>query len=147
MITDRGWRGYSPHVDAVSQPKAGPGRRTLQHRANEPDGHPRLHAVRQQRGVRSLSDDEAIALVRVYRQCIAPGKTLIVGAGRESAYTTAEFVLHAADAGADYVSVVTPHYFPKMRRTPRSAPFTRMWPTAHPSRFCSTACRATRMAW
>lgn len=63
---------------------------------------------------RSLSDDEAIALVRVYRQCIAPGKTLIVGAGRESAYTTTEFVLRAADAGADYVSVVTPHYFPKM---------------------------------
>ncbi len=60
---------------------------------------------------RSLSDDESVELLKTYRRYMAPDKTLIAGAGRDSAYSTVEFIKRAADAGADYVSVVTPHYF------------------------------------
>lgn len=60
---------------------------------------------------RAVDDDETIALIKTYRKYLAPDKTLIAGAGRDSAYYTAELVKQVADAGADYVSVVTPHYF------------------------------------
>ena len=60
---------------------------------------------------RAVDDEETIALIKTYRKYLAPDKTLIAGAGRDSAYYTAEMVKRVADAGADYVSVVTPHYF------------------------------------
>lgn len=60
---------------------------------------------------RAVDDDETVALIKTYRKYLAPDKTLIAGAGRDSAYYTVETVKRVADAGADYVSVVTPHYF------------------------------------
>ncbi|MEN6634841.1 MAG: dihydrodipicolinate synthase family protein [Clostridiaceae bacterium] len=60
---------------------------------------------------RAVDDDETTALIKTYRKYLAPDKTLIAGAGRDSAYYTVEAVKRVADAGADYVSVVTPHYF------------------------------------
>jgi 4-hydroxy-2-oxoglutarate aldolase len=60
---------------------------------------------------RSLSDEEALAVVKLIAQKKAAGKTLMVGTGRESAWATIEFTKRAADAGADFASVLTPHYY------------------------------------
>ncbi len=63
-----------------------------------------------------LSDQEGLELVRVARPRIPSNKTMIVGAGRESAYTCVEFIRKIADLGADYALVGTPCYF-KARMT------------------------------
>lgn len=60
---------------------------------------------------RAVNDEETVALIKTYREHLSPDKTLIAGAGRDSAYYTVEMVKRVADAGADYVSIVTPHYF------------------------------------
>ncbi|HML69055.1 MAG TPA: dihydrodipicolinate synthase family protein [Clostridia bacterium] len=60
---------------------------------------------------RAINDAESVKLIQTVRACLSPDKTLIAGAGRDSAYYTVETVKMIADAGADYVSVVTPHYF------------------------------------
>lgn len=59
----------------------------------------------------SLSDSESLAVIKTVKKAMAPGKTLIAGVGRESAYNTVEFAKAAADLGTDYASVLTPHYF------------------------------------
>jgi len=59
----------------------------------------------------ALSDSESLAVVKTVRKAMTPGKTLIAGVGRESAYNTVEFAKACADIGIDYASVLTPHYF------------------------------------
>jgi 4-hydroxy-2-oxoglutarate aldolase len=60
---------------------------------------------------RSLSDEESLEIIRVTRKCAAPGKVIMAGAGRESAYQTVEFIKRLADVGINYASLLTPHYF------------------------------------
>lgn len=60
---------------------------------------------------RSLVEGESLEMVRLIRSLTPSSKSLLVGAGRESAYSAAEFSKKAADLGADFVSVLTPFYF------------------------------------
>jgi 4-hydroxy-2-oxoglutarate aldolase len=60
---------------------------------------------------RSLTDEEALEVVRLIAKRRDPAKTLMVGTGRESAYATIEFTKKAADAGAEFASVLTPYYY------------------------------------
>lgn len=60
---------------------------------------------------RALSDDECIEVIKTVKKAAAPGKTLMIGTARESAYSTVEFTKRAADVGIDYASVLTPHYY------------------------------------
>ncbi len=60
---------------------------------------------------RSLVEGESLEMVQLIRKLTPSSKTLVVGAGRESAYSAAEFSKKAADLGADFVSVLTPFYF------------------------------------
>jgi len=62
---------------------------------------------------RSLTDDEALSVVKIIAGAKDPDKTLMVGTGRESAYATIEFTKRAADLGIDFASVLTPHYYAK----------------------------------
>ena len=59
----------------------------------------------------SLTDDEAIKIITVYRQYKASSKTLVVGAARESTKTTVEFIKRIADTDVDFVTILPPHYF------------------------------------
>ncbi len=63
-----------------------------------------------------LSDQEKLLLVKEARPRIVNGKTMIVGAGRESTRLCTEFIRKIADQGADYALVGTPCYF-KARMT------------------------------
>lgn len=60
---------------------------------------------------RSLTDEEALRLVEIIAKKRAKDKTLIVGAGRESAWATIEFIKKIAEYEIDFASVITPHYF------------------------------------
>ena len=60
---------------------------------------------------RSLVEGESLDMIKLIRKLTPSDKTLIVGAGRESAYSAAEFSKKAADLGVDFVSVLTPFYF------------------------------------
>ncbi len=60
---------------------------------------------------RSLVEGESLELVKLLRRLTPSSKALLVGAGRESAYSAAEFSKKAADLGADFVSILTPFYF------------------------------------
>jgi 4-hydroxy-2-oxoglutarate aldolase len=60
---------------------------------------------------KSLTDEEAIKVVDVIRENKARDKILMVGTGRESAWGTIEFTKKVAERGADFASVLTPHYF------------------------------------
>ena len=62
---------------------------------------------------RSLNDAEALKIVDTVVRCKNPKKVLIVGAARESTFTTLEFIDRLADIGADYVAILPPHYFVK----------------------------------
>lgn len=62
---------------------------------------------------KSLTDDEALKVVEVVMKYKSKDKVLIVGTGRESAYATIEFTKKVADLGANFASVITPHYFAK----------------------------------
>jgi 4-hydroxy-2-oxoglutarate aldolase len=62
---------------------------------------------------RSLTDDEALSVVKIIAGAKGSDKTLMVGTGRESAYATIEFTKRAADLGIDFASVLTPHYYAK----------------------------------
>ena len=59
---------------------------------------------------RSLSDDESIEVTKVFAKTKGP-KTLMVGTGRESTRETIAFTNRVADLGADFASIITPHYF------------------------------------
>ena len=60
---------------------------------------------------RSLVESESLEMVKLLRRLTPSSKALLVGAGRESAYSAAEFSKKAADLGADFVSILTPFYF------------------------------------
>lgn len=62
---------------------------------------------------RSLSDEEALAVIQAAAEVKAPDKILIAGVGRESLYQTLAFIRRVADArtAVDYLSVLTPGYF------------------------------------
>ncbi len=78
-----------------------------------------------------LSDEEKLQLVREARPRIPAGKTLIVGAGKESTRLCIEFVKKVADLGADYALIGTPCYF-KVRMTDDSL-FAHFWSVADDS--------------
>lgn len=63
----------------------------------------------------SLEEDEKLALVRAARR-VAPDRFLLVGTGMESTRATIALGRRVADAGADAVLVLTPHYY-KSRMT------------------------------
>ena len=62
---------------------------------------------------RSLTDEESIKIIDVYKKYIAPEKTLIAGVMRESAKATIEFIKKIADKGVDFATILAPHYFVK----------------------------------
>ncbi|MDR2479768.1 MAG: dihydrodipicolinate synthase family protein [Treponema sp.] len=62
---------------------------------------------------RSLTGDESIKVIKTIARTKSADKTLMAGTGRESAWATIEFTKKAADAGADFASVLTPHYYAK----------------------------------
>jgi 4-hydroxy-2-oxoglutarate aldolase len=62
---------------------------------------------------RSLGDDESLEVIRLVARAKSPDKTLMAGTGRESAWATIEFTKKAADAGAEFASVLSPHYYAK----------------------------------
>ena len=66
---------------------------------------------------RSLSDEEALAVIQAAAEVKAPDKILIAGVGRESLYQTLAFIRRVADArtAVDYLSVLTPGYFKNLR--------------------------------
>ncbi|WP_434640473.1 dihydrodipicolinate synthase family protein [Thermoanaerobacterium thermosaccharolyticum] len=63
---------------------------------------------------KSLTDDESLKVIELIAKNKSFDKTLIAGVGRESAYATIEFIKKVADLGVDFVSILTPNYFPKM---------------------------------
>lgn len=66
--------------------------------------------------MRSLSDAEALRVIETAVSALPKEMTLIVGVGRESLYSTLEFIrqLEPVIDRVDYLSVLTPNYFPKL---------------------------------
>lgn len=60
---------------------------------------------------RALTDEESLRIIGVYDSEAAAEKTLIVGAGRESAKATLEFIDQIADKRVDYATLLPPQYF------------------------------------
>jgi 4-hydroxy-2-oxoglutarate aldolase len=60
---------------------------------------------------RSLTDEESVKIIEVYRRTMGKGKTLIAGVGRESAKITIEFIKRIADKGVDFATILPPYYF------------------------------------
>ncbi len=58
-----------------------------------------------------LEEDEKIAVLETARAAIPEHMTMIVGTGQHSTQATINFTRRAAQNGADYALVVTPHYF------------------------------------
>jgi len=58
-----------------------------------------------------LDADESTAVIRAVREAMAPGMTLIAGAGRESTRDTIRACRAAAEGGAEAVLVITPGYY------------------------------------
>ncbi|MGA2545851.1 MAG: dihydrodipicolinate synthase family protein [Rectinemataceae bacterium] len=63
----------------------------------------------------SLSDDEQLAVVQVFMEN-RKDKIVMVGVSRESTKSTIEFSKKVIDLGADYLSILPPHYFPKLMK-------------------------------
>jgi 4-hydroxy-2-oxoglutarate aldolase len=61
---------------------------------------------------KSLTESEKIEIVKLFVR-VKKDKVLMVGTGCESTKETIEFTNKAADLGADFASVITPHYFAK----------------------------------
>lgn len=61
---------------------------------------------------KSLTDSEKTEIVKLFVR-LKGGKVLMVGTGCESTRETIEFTNRVADLGADFASIVTPHYFAK----------------------------------
>jgi 4-hydroxy-2-oxoglutarate aldolase len=58
-----------------------------------------------------LEEPEKLRLLEAARGAVPPGKPLVVGTGLESTAATIRLGRLAADAGADLLLVLTPHYF------------------------------------
>lgn len=65
---------------------------------------------------RSLSDEEAVQVIKAASEEMDPQKVFIAGAGRESAFQTIAFIKRLAQERIkiDYISVLTPCYFKKL---------------------------------
>jgi 4-hydroxy-2-oxoglutarate aldolase len=74
-----------------------------------------------------LDDDERARLVEWARAVVPAERALIAGVGSESTRQTVRRARHAAEAGADAVLVVSPHYYTKrMTEEALRAHFTRV---------------------
>ena len=62
---------------------------------------------------RGLDDGEALKVLSAVQRGMDPSVALMVGAGRESAHATIEWIRKCADAGAERVFVLTPSFFAK----------------------------------
>ena len=60
---------------------------------------------------RSLTDDEALRIVDVYRRAKSKDKILMAGASRESAKATIEFIKKIADLGVEFATLLPTSYF------------------------------------
>jgi 4-hydroxy-2-oxoglutarate aldolase len=60
-----------------------------------------------------LSPDETLKAAQTIVSAKKAGRTVVAGAGRESAEATLEFIRSVADIGADIASVITPFYYAK----------------------------------
>jgi len=60
---------------------------------------------------RSLTEEESIRVVDVVSKRKGPNKTLIAGAGRDSAWACLDFIKKIADRGVDFATLLTPHFF------------------------------------
>jgi 4-hydroxy-2-oxoglutarate aldolase len=78
-----------------------------------------------------LSDHERLQLVREARPTVDSGRTMIVGAGKESTRLTMEFVRKVADLGADYALIGIPCYY--RARMVDDALFAHFWSIADES--------------
>ena len=58
-----------------------------------------------------LQEKEKVAVLRTARAAIPAGKPMLAGVGLESTAGTIRLARIAADCGADFVLVLTPHYF------------------------------------
>ena len=63
-----------------------------------------------------LTDREAHRIVETIMAEKKPGRTVVAGAGRESARATLDFIKSIAGYGVDVASVITPFYFGKHMR-------------------------------
>ena len=59
----------------------------------------------------SLTEEESLKILDVFKGKKAADKTIIAGAGRESAKATLDFINKIADKGVDYATLLPPHYF------------------------------------
>ena len=60
---------------------------------------------------RSLTDEESLRVVDVYRKFKGKDKVLMAGVARESAKATIEFIKKVADLGVEYATILPPNYF------------------------------------
>lgn len=58
-----------------------------------------------------LTEEESLKIINTVVKNMEGSKTVVVGAGRESAYATLEFIKKAADNGAELASIITPFYY------------------------------------
>ena len=58
-----------------------------------------------------LDESEYLRIVEVARSHVSQELAFIVGAGQQSTIGTIKEIARAADAGADAVLVITPHYY------------------------------------
>lgn len=63
-----------------------------------------------------LTEEEAHRVVETIMAAKKPGRTIVAGAGRESAKATVDFIKSIAGYGVDIASVITPFYFGKHMR-------------------------------
>ncbi len=59
----------------------------------------------------SLTEEESLKIIDVFKEKKAADKTIIAGAGRESANATLDFINKIADKDVDYATLLPPHYF------------------------------------
>ena len=107
---------YDSHPTSSSRAK----KRDIQKLPDMGDVIDRLNPVsfeylddREHRKRMGLIYEEALEVLRVIVKEKNPDKVIMAGTGRESAWATIEFTKRAADAGADFASVLTPHYYAK----------------------------------
>ena len=60
---------------------------------------------------RSLTDEESLRIVDVYRRFKGNDKILMAGVARESAKATIEFTKKVADLGTEFATILPPNYF------------------------------------
>ena len=58
-----------------------------------------------------LTENESLEILKTVCRTKKPGRTIVAGCGRESAFRTVEFIKQAADCGMDMAFVLPPHYF------------------------------------